>query len=307
MSFNNISESVGYDSLDRVGSKEVKCNNSTVFTKHYAYRDSTYATDQPASVTYSFGKVPGSYTVTYEYINGTGQLGKINFNGRQIKYAYANNALRREDNQLLGKSSVKFCGDDGNINTDITGSYQPDTNGIISGTYTYYSYDGDMLSSYGDKTCMYDKMGNPTAYLGKTATWKGRQMLSFDGNTFAYDGRGRRIGKNGLTFIYDSQGNLIKQSNGLEFFYDFEGIAACKYNNQLYLYITDGQGNVIALIDSNGNEVVQYWYDAWGNHKVVDNNGNEITAPNHIGNLNPFRYRGYFYRLKFMTKREIKK
>ena len=30
-------------------------------------------------------------------------------------------------------------------------------------------------------------------------------------------------------------------------------------------------------------------------HKVVDANGNEITNSTHIGNLNPFRYRGYYY------------
>ena len=48
-------------------------------------------------------------------------------------------------------------------------------------------------------------------------------------------------------------------------------------------------------IDSNGNEVVQYWYDAWGNHKVVNSSGMEITDPDHIGNLNPFRYRGYYF------------
>ena len=48
-------------------------------------------------------------------------------------------------------------------------------------------------------------------------------------------------------------------------------------------------------IDSDGNEVVQYWYDAWGNHKVVNSSGIEITDPDHIGNLNPFRYRGYYY------------
>ncbi len=41
--------------------------------------------------------------------------------------------------------------------------------------------------------------------------------------------------------------------------------------------------------------MVQYNYDAWGNHKVVDANGNEITDSTHIGNLNPFRYRGYYY------------
>ena len=28
---------------------------------------------------------------------------------------------------------------------------------------------------------------------------------------------------------------------------------------------------------------------------ITDNNGNAITNPNHIGNLNPFRYRGYYY------------
>ena len=41
--------------------------------------------------------------------------------------------------------------------------------------------------------------------------------------------------------------------------------------------------------------MVQYVYDAWGNHVVLDSNGNDLTDPNHIGNRNPFRYRGYFY------------
>ena len=41
--------------------------------------------------------------------------------------------------------------------------------------------------------------------------------------------------------------------------------------------------------------MVNYSYDAWGNHKVMDVNGNVITDTAHIGNLNPFRYRGYFY------------
>ena len=62
-----------------------------------------------------------------------------------------------------------------------------------------------------------------------------------------------------------------------------------------YLCRKDLQGNIIALIDNNGNTVVEYKYDAWGNHKVVDANGNEVTSSTHIGNLNPFRYRGYYY------------
>lgn len=54
-------------------------------------------------------------------------------------------------------------------------------------------------------------------------------------------------------------------------------------------------GNVIALLDTSGAVVVKYTYDAWGNNKVSNVNNVIITDANHIGNLNPFRYRGYYY------------
>ena len=57
----------------------------------------------------------------------------------------------------------------------------------------------------------------------------------------------------------------------------------------------DVQGNIIALLDANGKVVVEYVYDAWGNYAVLDANGNDLTDSSHIGNRNPFRYRGYFY------------
>lgn len=41
--------------------------------------------------------------------------------------------------------------------------------------------------------------------------------------------------------------------------------------------------------------MVKYVYDAWGNHAVLDADGNDIDDAEHIGNLNPFRYRGYYY------------
>lgn len=64
-------------------------------------------------------------------------------------------------------------------------------------------------------------------------------------------------------------------------------VTALKYGNVYYFYRKDAQGNIIALIDSNGNKVVQYIYDAWGNHSI---SGDEV-----LGNLNPFRYRSYYY------------
>ncbi len=68
-----------------------------------------------------------------------------------------------------------------------------------------------------------------------------------------------------------------------------------KYSHGTDFYRKDAQGNIIALLDSSGSVVVQYVYDAWGNHAVLDANGADIADASHIGNRNPFRYRGYYY------------
>ena len=68
-----------------------------------------------------------------------------------------------------------------------------------------------------------------------------------------------------------------------------------KYNGSTYIYRKDVQGNIISLLDSNGRIVVKYAYDAWGYHTVYDSNGNINTDENFFGNINPFRYRSYYY------------
>lgn len=71
-----------------------------------------------------------------------------------------------------------------------------------------------------------------------------------------------------------------------------------KQNNnvQKYYIAINSRGDVEKIYNSAKELVAQYSYDTWG--KVIsisDNKGNEITSPNHIGNLNPIRYRGYYY------------
>ncbi len=41
--------------------------------------------------------------------------------------------------------------------------------------------------------------------------------------------------------------------------------------------------------------IATYVYDAWGNHKVLNPDGSENTNPSFIGNINPIRYRSYYY------------
>ena len=92
---------------------------------------------------------------------------------------------------------------------------------------------------------------------------------------------------------------MLQSTNGLTFIYDFTGIAGFKYNGNNYYYRKDILGNVIALLDGNGTLVATYVYDAWGVTRVLDNNGNVITDQTHIGQINPFRYRSYYFDEEF--------
>ena len=57
-----------------------------------------------------------------------------------------------------------------------------------------------------------------------------------------------------------------------------------------YSYLYNLQGDVIGLVDSAGNLVVEYKYNAWGSIT-----GRAGSLSETLGKLNPFRYRGYVY------------
>ena len=83
-----------------------------------------------------------------------------------------------------------------------------------------------------------------------------------------------------IYYIRDEEGSLI----------------GFKYNNTLYYYIKNMQEDIIGLTDSNHNLLCSYEYDSWGKLiSIKDNNGSIITETSHIGYINPFRYRSYYY------------
>ena len=80
---------------------------------------------------------------------------------------------------------------------------------------------------------------------------------------------GQTDGTNTFYFRYDEGDNLL----GFEL------------GSEQYFYITNLVGDVIAIVDSNGETLVKYEYDPWGKCTIVSD-----TSENNLGTLNPFRY-----------------
>ena len=101
-------------------------------------------------------------------------------------------------------------------------------------------------------------------------------------------------------YIYNG-GILAGQSwddgKTLEFYYDNSGeYFGFRYNNAEYYYLRNGQNDVTGIVDSTGVVVVKYSYDVWGKLlSVTDRAGNPITNADHVGMINPIRYRRYYY------------
>ena len=79
------------------------------------------------------------------------------------------------------------------------------------------------------------------------------------------------------------------------YFYDGLSICSIQVDGQSYFLRRNLFQDVTHIYDLNGNLAASYLYDAWGNHKVLDANGIENTNADFIGNINPIRYRGYYF------------
>ncbi len=85
--------------------------------------------------------------------------------------------------------------------------------------------------------------------------------------------------------------NTTTTTDTLNYFYDASGLPlTVTYNGTIYYYVTNLQGDVVALVNTSGTAVVNYTYDAWGN--ILSTTG---TLANTLGVDNALRYRSYVY------------
>jgi hypothetical protein len=126
---------------------------------------------------------------------------------------------------------------------------------ILSKNGKAYTYgDGvwkDLLTGFDGKTIAYDAQGNPISYLGHTLTWeKGRQLKSFDDNTYTYNANGIRTSKtvDGIKHEYVLDGTKILREvwdgNTLVPLCDNEdSVCGIVYNDVPYFFLKNLQGD----------------------------------------------------------------
>lgn len=291
-----------YDRVNRIS------NRTVVGAANYA---TTYTYLRPEDQD-AFMSTPLVQTITqngqnfsYTY-DDVGNISSATRNGLTTTYAYDNlGQLTRVNDPHANKSTVYTYDRGGNITSYSEYAYSTGTLGTATKTVNYVYGDTnwkDKVTSIDGKAITYDDIGNALTYDGWTFTWKAGRMLDSMAKTgtnaqFTYDHNGLRVKKvvNGVTTNYTLNGkniiHMTQGSNDLHFFYDVQGKPAMvRFNGADYFYIYSLQGDVVAIIDVNGVQVVEYAYNAWG--EPISKTGDMAAT---LGTVNPFRYRGYVF------------
>ena len=279
-----------YQGANQLRSKAI----GSVMTKAYNFGTSSgYRTALPNFVNY---RDPDGNLIYGDYClyDGNGRIVSIADSGNtsSVRATYGYDQQGQLTSAKVGGTSYEYSYDTaGNIQSKKVGS-----------TKTNYTYGNsawrDLLTAYNGGSITYSG-GNPTKYYdGSTFTWtQGRRLATAKvGSTnisYTYDMAGVRSSKTVGSTKYDFttlSGLVTRQTGGgktIDFVYDENNQPlAMKYNNTLYYYVLNAQGDVVRIVNSSRSVVASYTYDPWG--KIISSSGT-------LADINPLRYRGYYY------------
>ena len=286
------------DKFERISNESVyrdgKDTSTQVYNKAYSYQSpgANKTSERVGTLIFT-----GGYNKTLRYgYDAYGHISEIN----NIWYSYDEAGQLTTEADVTTGTGKDYIYDKGGNITEI----RHFVNGEYGETDTFTYGDPnwkDLLTEYNGNEITYDEIGNPlTYYNGAKFTWiMGRRLESVrKGNariSYKYNADGQRTSKtiNGIKFNYFwNDSKLTAQTwlgNTIYFYYDNNGVPiGFDYNNDHYYYITNLQGDIIAILSLNGELAAEYEYDAWGNYNIVSNKDG-------IANINPLRYRGYYY------------
>ena len=304
-----------YDSLDRITKKTTAhdLNTAYTFTEEYEYyvdgKDANKTSTRVTDVVY---KCNGERLLGLKYrYDENGNIAEVvDYPDFEYSIAYSYDS----------KNQVKIEQHIGTgVNNRIYYIYDESGN-ILKKKDKEYEYTdsrwGDLLTSYDGHSITYNDAGYPTQYPVKGVdsrlewTYNGRLATVFPSNggayNYIYDSYGRRVTKNhnGSQFYYSGDTLVAEtraQGKYFEYMYDESGRPQGMYyydgtKLNKYYFLLNLQGDVVQLRAQNNSLIAEYIYSAYGEIlSIKDANGNDITDSNHIANVNPIRYRGYYY------------
>ena len=294
------------DKLNRTTFSAVKLGSKT-FTSEYHFAAGGYGTGSVTNLVASITQ-PGC-NCGYGY-DDNGNIASATLNGKWTGYTYDalgqliqvndHSDTRSGENGTTWKYTYDLGG---NILKKERFAYADTTTPLETVTYEYGDANWrDKLTAVNGNAIAYDAIGNPLSDGTWTYTWQnGRQLqkMQKSGVTaeFVYNADGLRVQKtvNGVVTDYVLHGkNVVHMKRGadeLHFFYDAQNRpAVVVYNGTAYAYVKSLQGDIVAILDENGNAVVSYGYDAWGAPLWCTG---ELAET--LGKVQPFRYRGYVF------------
>ena len=293
------------DKLNRTTFSAVKLGSKT-FTSEYHFAAGGYGTGSVTNLVASITQ-PGC-NCGYGY-DDNGNIASATLNGKWTGYTYDelgqliqvndHSDTRSGENGTTWKYTYDLGG---NILKKERFAYNDTANPLETVTYTYGDANWrDKLTAVNGSTIRYDAIGNPLSDGTWTYTWQnGRQLQKMQKSgvtAVVYNADGLRVQKavNGVATKYTLHGkNVVHMTSGtdeLHFFYDAQNRpAVVVYNGTAYAYVKSLQGDIVAILDENGNAVVSYGYDAWGAPLWCTG---ELAET--LGKVQPFRYRGYVF------------
>ena len=318
-----------YDSFDRLSHSTLP---TSMVDYGYESDSTTKETSNRVSSYLFWARFPESGMSSYQYT--IGYTYDANGNITEIKKNNSSHLLYEYDSlgQLTRESSYATLNYDRYTYDDAGNRLSKNTyywSGTLKSGETYgytNSTWGDLLTNYNGTTITYDASGNPTKWKNASNLyWKGGRLtlVSLEGTnanevSFSYNSAGIRTKKHfaggaGMvpyyTDVYTVDGSRILSEvrtddqlytvvRTLYYIYDASGsVIGMEYNGAKYWYDKNLQGDIVGIRNASGTLVAQYVYDAWGKIlQITDKDGNDVSGSlNHIANINPFRYRGYYY------------
>ena len=265
--------------------------------------------------------------VTYA---NSGQIVEIRDQENKIKkeyeYNYLAGTLKQEYNKEIGQIITYGYEDVNNFGGNLLRKKKYNLNYELEEDieYLYEMPYIDLLKGIKvnneTKTFIYDEGLNLIQYADKKLKWKrGRLLESIEDKEtkieYQYDSNNIRVEKKEIKKAeitkYEVEGTRIisetkiknnEEEYRIKYLYTEAEIIGFEIEQKnirsYYIYEKDLEHNIVGLYEMNdycGTRVASYIYDAYGNHKVLDKNKEENKAKDFIGNMNPIRYKGYYY------------